>query len=115
MAATRRRSHGCGRKATIQRLRRQGGRHRARGRAAEHNTGGDVGVAGCRPTDEATKSHQKHRGARAEAPARPAGADQAARAKSTGRSSAVMATIGGEVDKSLQSGGSTRRGGADAP
>jgi hypothetical protein len=77
--------------------------------------GGDVGVAGCRPTDEATKSHRKHREARAEAPARPAGADQAARARSPGRSSAAMESIGGEVDKSPRSGGSTRRGGADAP
>jgi hypothetical protein len=59
--------------------------------------GGDVGVAGCRPTDEATKGHRKHREARAEAPARPAGADQATRARSTGRSSEAMATIGGEV------------------
>jgi hypothetical protein len=38
MAAMRRCSHGCGREATIQRLRRQGGRHRAHGRAAEHST-----------------------------------------------------------------------------
>jgi hypothetical protein len=82
---------------------------------AEHSTGGDVGVVGCRPTDEATKSHRKHRGARAEAPARPAGANQAARARSTGRSLAAMAMIGGEVDESPWSGGSTRRGGADAP
>jgi hypothetical protein len=68
--------------------------------AAEHSTGGDVGVAGCRPTNEAMKNHRKHREARAEAPAEPAGADQAARAKSTGRSSTAMATIGGEVDES---------------
>jgi hypothetical protein len=115
MAVTRRRSHGCGREATIQRLRRQGGRHRARGRAAEHSTGGDVGVAGCCPTDEVMKGHRKHRGARAEAPAEPAGADQAARARSTERSSAVMATLGGEVDESPRSGGSTRRGGVYAP
>jgi hypothetical protein len=115
MAATHWRSHGCGREATIQRLRQQGGRHRASGRAAEHSTGGDIGVAGCRPTDEAMKSHRKHREARAEAPAEPAGADQAARAKSTGRSSTAMATIGGEVDESPRSGGSTRRGGADVP
>jgi hypothetical protein len=77
--------------------------------------GGDVGVAGCRPIDEATKGHRKHQGARAEAPARPAGADQAARARSTGRSSAEMASIGGEVDESPRSRGSTRRGGAVAP
>jgi hypothetical protein len=83
--------------------------------AAEHSTGGDIGVAGCRPTDEVTKSHHKHRGARVEAPARPAVADQAARARSTGRSSAAMAMIGGEVDESPRSGGSTRRGGADVP
>jgi hypothetical protein len=63
--------------------------------------GGDVGVAGCRPTDEATKGHRKHREARAEAPARPAGADQAVRARSTGQSSEVKAMIGGEVDESL--------------
>jgi hypothetical protein len=91
------------------------GRHRAHGRAAEHSTGGDVGVAGCRPNDAATKSHRKHREARAEAPARPAGADQAARVRSTERSSAAMVTIGGEVDESPRSGGSTGRGGADAP
>jgi hypothetical protein len=84
------------------------GRHRAHGRAAEHITGGDVGVAGCRPTDEAVKSHRKRRGARAEAPVRPAEADQAARARSTEQSSAAMATLGGEVDESPWSGGSTR-------
>jgi hypothetical protein len=77
--------------------------------------GGDVGVAGCRPTDEATKGHLKHRKARAEAPARPAGADQAVRARSTGRSSEAMATIGGEVDESPRSDGSTRQGRAIAP
>jgi hypothetical protein len=83
---------------------------------AEHNTmAATSGLQGCRPTDEAVKSHCKRRGARAEAPARPAGADQAARAKSTGRSSAAMATLGGEVNESPRSGGSTRRGGADAP
>jgi hypothetical protein len=82
---------------------------------AEHRTGGDVGVAGCHPTDAATKSHRKHRGARAKASAKRAGADQAARARSTERSSAAMATLGGEVDESLRSGGSTRQGGADAP
>jgi hypothetical protein len=70
--------------------------------------GGDVGVAGCRPTDEATKGHHKHREARAEAPTRPAGADHAARARSTGQSSEAMATIGGEVDESSRSEGSTR-------
>jgi hypothetical protein len=70
--------------------------------------GGDVGVAGCHPTDEATKSHRKHREAGAEAPARPARADQAARARSTGRSSEVMAMIGGEVNESPRSGVSTR-------
>jgi hypothetical protein len=70
--------------------------------------GGDIEVAGCRPTDEATKGHRKHRGAGAEAPARPAGADQAARARSTGRSSEAMAMIGGEVDESPRSDGSTR-------
>jgi hypothetical protein len=67
------------------------------------------------PTDAVTKSHHKHRGARAKAPARPTGADQAARARSTERSSAAMATLGGEVDKSPWSGGSTQQGGADAP
>jgi hypothetical protein len=77
--------------------------------------GGDVGVAGCRPTDEATKNHRKHREARAEAPARPAGADQATRARSTGWSSEAMAMIGGKVDESPRSGVSTRRGGIVAP
>jgi hypothetical protein len=77
--------------------------------------GGDVRVAGCRPIDEAMKGHRKHREARTEAPARPTGADQAARARSTGRSSAAMAMIGGEVDESPRSGGSIRRGGAVAP
>jgi hypothetical protein len=110
MAVTRRRSHDCGREAATAR-----GRHRAHGRAAEHSTGGDIGVAGYRPTDAVTKSHRKHRGARAEAPARPAGADQAARARSTERISAAMVTLGGEVNESSRSGGSTRRGGADAP
>jgi hypothetical protein len=77
--------------------------------------GGDIGVAGCHPTNEVTKGHRKHREARAEAPARPAGADQAARARSTGRSSEAMATIGGEIDESPWSEGSTRRGGVVAP
>jgi hypothetical protein len=77
--------------------------------------GGDVGVAGCRPTDEATEGHRKHREARAEAPSRPARADQEVRARSTGRSSTAMASIGGEVDESPWSGGSTQRGGAVAP
>jgi hypothetical protein len=76
---------------------------------------GDIGVAGYRLTDEATKGLRKHREARAEAPARPAGADQAARARSTRRSSEAMAMIGGEVDESSQSERSTRRGGAVAP
>jgi hypothetical protein len=67
------------------------------------------------PTDMVTKSHRRHRGARAEAPARPAGVDQAARVRSTERSSAAMAILGGEVDESPWLGGSTRRGGADAP
>jgi hypothetical protein len=69
--------------------------------------GGDVGVAGCHLTDEATKGHHKHREARAEAPARPAGADHVARARSTRRSSEAMATIGGEIDESPRSEGST--------
>jgi hypothetical protein len=73
------------------------------------------GLQGCRPIDEATKSHRKHREARAEAPAGPAGADQVARERSTKRSSAAMATIGGEVDEFPKSGESTRRGRADAP
>jgi hypothetical protein len=80
---------------------------------AQH--GDDVGVADCHPTDAAAKSHRKHPGARAEAPVRPAGADRAARARSTERSSAAMAAIGGEDDKSPRSGGSARRGGAHAP
>jgi hypothetical protein len=115
MAATRRRSHGCGREATIQRLRRQGGGIVLTAEQPSTAPGGDVGVAGCRPTDEATKNHRKHREARAEAPARPAEADQAMRARSTGRSSEAMATIGGEVDESPRSGGSTRRGRAVVP
>jgi hypothetical protein len=80
---------------------------------AQH--GDNVGVADCHPIDAAAKSHRKHLGARAEAPARLAGADQAARARSTGRSSAVMAAIGDEDDKSPWSGGSAWRGGAHAP
>jgi hypothetical protein len=64
---------------------------------------------GCRmpSTDEAMKGHRKHRGAGAEAPVWPAGADQAARARSTGRSLEAMVTIGGEVDESPWSDGST--------
>jgi hypothetical protein len=77
--------------------------------------GDDVGVVGSRPTDEATKGHYKHREARAEAPARPAGADQATRVRSTGRNSEAMATIGGEVDESPRSGGRAQRDGAIAP
>jgi hypothetical protein len=77
--------------------------------------GGDVGVAGYRPTDETTKGRRKHRGAGAEAPARPAGADQATRARSTGRSSEAMATIRGEVNEFPRSDGRTQRGGAIAP
>jgi hypothetical protein len=80
---------------------------------AQH--GGDVGVAGCHPTNAATNSHRKHPGARAEAPARPAKADQAARARSTERSSAAMAMIGGVDDESPRLGGSARRGGAHVP
>jgi hypothetical protein len=77
--------------------------------------GGNVGVAGYHPTGAATKSHRKHREDGAKASARPAGADQAARARSAGRSSEVMATIGDEIDESPRSDGSTRRGGAIAP
>jgi hypothetical protein len=44
-----------------------------------------------------------------------AGVDQAAGARSTGRSSAAMAAIGGEVDETPRSGGSARRGEADTP
>jgi hypothetical protein len=80
---------------------------------AQH--GGDVGVADCHPTDAATESHRKHRGARAETPARLTRVDQAARARSTGRSSAAIATIGGEDDETPRSGGSVRRGEADMP
>jgi hypothetical protein len=115
MAATRRHSHSCGREATIQRLWWQGGGIVLTAERPSTAPGGDVEVAGCRPTDEATKSHRKHREARAEALAGPAGADQAARARSTRRSSAAMATIGGEVDESPPSEGSTRWGGADVP
>jgi hypothetical protein len=77
--------------------------------------GGNIGVAGCHPTDKATKSHRKHREAGAEAPARPDRADQAARARSTRRSSEAMAMIGGDVNESPRSDGSTRRGRAIAP
>jgi hypothetical protein len=105
MAATCRRSHGCG----------KGGGIVLTAERPSTAPGGDVGVAGCRPTNEAMKSHRKHREARAEAPARPARADQATRARSTGRSSAAMATIGGEVDESPRLGGSTQRGRANAP
>jgi hypothetical protein len=69
------------------------------------------GVASCsRPSGRA-----QHQEARAKAPARPAGADQAVRARSTGRSSEAMAMIGGKVDESPWSEGSTRQGGAVAP
>jgi hypothetical protein len=78
------------------------GRHHAHGRA-QH--GGDVGVADCHPTDTATRGHRNHPGARAGAPARLAGADQAAGVRSTGRSSAAMAAIGGEDDESPRSEG----------
>jgi hypothetical protein len=92
------------------------GRHHAHGRAAEHSTMVAMsGLQGCRPADEAVKSHRKHRGARVEAPARPARVDQAARARSTERSSAVMAMLGGEIDETPRSGESTWQGGADAP
>jgi hypothetical protein len=80
---------------------------------AQH--GSDVGVADCHPTDMAMKSHRKHPRARAEAPVRPAGADRAARARSTEWSLAAMAAIGGEDDESRRSGGSARRGGAHVP
>jgi hypothetical protein len=70
------------------------GRHHAHGRAAEHNTmAATLGLQGCRLADEVVKSHCKHRGARVEAPARPAGVDQATRARSTERSSAAMASL----------------------
>jgi hypothetical protein len=72
---------------------------------AQH--GSDVGVADCHLTDTAMKSHHKHPGARAEAPARLARADRAARARSTKRSSAAMAAIGGKDDEFPRSGGST--------
>jgi hypothetical protein len=76
--------------------------------------GGDIGVAGL-PSDRQSGGGTTTRTEkREEAPARPAGADQASRARSTGRSSEVMATNGGEVDESPRSDGSTRRGGAIA-
>jgi hypothetical protein len=65
-------------------------------KAEDH--GGDVGVARLLSNRRGDEEHRKHQEARAEAPAEPAGADQAARARSTGRSSAAMATIGGEDD-----------------
>jgi hypothetical protein len=77
--------------------------------------GGDVGVAGLlsdrRGGGGTTTSTER----REEAPARPAGADRASRARSTGRSSEAMSTNGGEVDESPWSDGSARRGGAIAP
>jgi hypothetical protein len=91
-------------------------RHRAHGREAKHNTWGRY--RGCRLTVQPTRRqrcHRKHREVGAEAPARPARADQASRARSTGRNSEAMATNGGEVDESPRSDGSTRRGGAIAP
>jgi hypothetical protein len=84
-----------------------------RSKAEDH--GSDVGVARLPSNLRGDEEHHKHQEARAEAPAGPAGADQAARARSTGRSSATMVTIGGEDDESPRSGGSTRRGRADAP
>jgi hypothetical protein len=80
---------------------------------AQH--GGDVGVADSHPTNAAMRGHRKHPGARAEALTRLAGANQAAGARSTGRSSATMAAIGGEDDESPRSEGRARRGGAHAP
>jgi hypothetical protein len=91
-------------------------RHRAHGRAAKHNTWGRRRV--CRLAVQLTRRrrcHRKHREVGAEAPARPARADQSSRARSTGRSSEAMALNGGEVDESPWSDGSTRRGRAIAP
>jgi hypothetical protein len=80
---------------------------------AQH--GSDVGVADGHPTDVATRGHHNHPGARTRALARLAGADQAVGARSTGRSSAAMAGIGGEDDESPRSEGRARQGGAHAP
>jgi hypothetical protein len=73
---------------------------------------------GCRLAVQLTRrrrSHPKHREAGAEAPAKPAGAYQASRARSTGRDSESMATNGGDGDESPPSDGSTRRGRVIAP
>jgi hypothetical protein len=91
------------------------GRHRAHGRAAEHNMAATSGLQTAIQPTRRRGGHHKHRGARAEAPARLAGVDQAAGARSTGRSSAAMAAIGGEDDESPRSEGSARRGRADTP
>jgi hypothetical protein len=101
----RRCSHGCGREATIQRLRRRGAASCSRPSGQAQHLGAMSGLQ--LPSN---RRGEGHREAGAEAPARPAGADQAARARSTGRSSKAMATIRGDVDESPRSHGSTRRG-----
>jgi hypothetical protein len=91
-------------------------RHRAHGQTAKHSTWGRR--QGCRHAVQPTRRrryHRKHQEVGAEAPARLAGANRASRARSTGRSSEVMATNGGKADESPRSDGSTRRGGAIAP
>jgi hypothetical protein len=115
MAETRRRSHGCGSKATVLRLRWRGGRHRAHDRAAEHSMAATSGLQTTIQPMRRQGGHHKHRGARAGAPARLTEVDQAVGARSTGRSSTAMAAIGGKDDETPRSGGSTRRGGADTP
>jgi hypothetical protein len=84
------------------------GRHRAHGRAAEHSMAATSGLQTAIQPTRRQGGHRKHRGARAEAPAWLAGVGQATRARSTGRSSAAMAAIGGKDDETPRSGGSAR-------
>jgi hypothetical protein len=115
MAATRRRKprlwqQGHHPEATTAR-----GRHRAHDRAAEHSMAATSGLQTAIQPTRRRGGHRKHPGARAEAPTRLARADQAAGARSTGRSSTAMAAIGAEDDESPRSEGRARRGGAHAP
>jgi hypothetical protein len=84
------------------------GRHRAHFRAAEHSMAATSGLQTVIQPTRQREGHRKHPGARAEAPTRLARADQAIGARSTGRSSAAMAAIGGEDDEIPWSGGSAR-------
>jgi hypothetical protein len=49
------RNHGCGREATVQRLRRRGAASCSRPRGQAQHLGATSGLQACRPTDEATK------------------------------------------------------------